>query len=65
LPRLDVPEIAFVGRSSAGNHLHHLTQQHRLASNAGPQNINLFTLGKRALCPVRGPRPPALATGDG
>ena len=55
LPRLDVPEIAFVGRSNAGKStcINTLTQQHRL-DNASKtpgrtQSINLFTLGKQGV----------------
>ena len=55
LPRLDVPEIAFVGRSNAGKStcINTLTQQHRLAyaskTPGRTQSINLFTLGKQGM----------------
>ena len=55
LPRLDVPEIAFVGRSNAGKStcINTLTQQHRLAyaskTPGRTQSINLFTLGKQSV----------------
>ena len=55
LPELDVPEIAFVGRSNAGKStcINTLTQQHRLAfaskTPGRTQSINLFTLGKQGL----------------
>jgi GTP-binding protein len=55
LPRLDVPEIAFVGRSNAGKStcINTLTQQHRLAyaskTPGRTQSINLFTLGKQSM----------------
>ena len=55
LPRLDVPEIAFVGRSNAGKStcINVLTQQHRLAyaskTPGRTQSINLFTLGKQGV----------------
>ena len=55
LPRLDVPEIAFVGRSNAGKStcINTLTQQHRLAyaskTPGRTQSINLFTLGKQGV----------------
>jgi len=55
LPRLDVPEIAFVGRSNAGKStcINTLTQQHRLAyaskTPGRTQSINLFTLGKQGI----------------
>lgn len=55
LPRLDVPEIAFVGRSNAGKStcINSLTQQHRLAyaskTPGRTQSINLFTLGKQGV----------------
>lgn len=53
LPPLDVPEIAFVGRSNAGKStcINTLTQQKRLAfaskTPGRTQSINLFTLGKQ------------------
>lgn len=52
LPQLDVPEIAFVGRSNAGKStcINTLTQQKRLAfaskTPGRTQSINLFSLGK-------------------
>ena len=52
LPPLDVPEIAFVGRSNAGKStcINTLTQQKRLAfaskTPGRTQSINLFALGK-------------------
>jgi GTP-binding protein len=52
---LDVPEIAFVGRSNAGKStcINTLTQQHRLAfaskTPGRTQSINLFSLGKQGL----------------
>jgi GTP-binding protein len=55
LPTLDVPEIAFVGRSNAGKStcINTLTQQHRLAfaskTPGRTQSINLFSLGKQGL----------------
>jgi GTP-binding protein len=55
LPRLEVPEIAFVGRSNAGKStcINTLTQQHRLAyaskTPGRTQSINLFTLGKQGI----------------
>ena len=55
LPDLDVPEIAFVGRSNAGKStcINTLTQQHRLAfaskTPGRTQSINLFSLGKQGL----------------
>ena len=55
LPLLDVPEIAFVGRSNAGKStcINTLTQQHRLAfASKKPgrtQSINLFSLGKQGV----------------
>ncbi|MEI7783048.1 MAG: ribosome biogenesis GTP-binding protein YihA/YsxC [Betaproteobacteria bacterium] len=55
LPALDVPEIAFVGRSNAGKStcINTLTQQHRLAfaskTPGRTQSINLFALGKQSL----------------
>ncbi len=55
LPPLDVPEIAFVGRSNAGKStcINTLTQQHRLAfaskTPGRTQSINLFTLGKQGV----------------
>jgi GTP-binding protein len=53
LPPLDVPEIAFVGRSNAGKStcINTLTQQKRLAfaskTPGRTQSINLFALGKQ------------------
>ena len=53
LPALDVPEIAFVGRSNAGKStsINTLTQQKRLAfaskTPGRTQSINLFALGKQ------------------
>ncbi|HMN20368.1 MAG TPA: ribosome biogenesis GTP-binding protein YihA/YsxC [Ottowia sp.] len=53
LPRLDVPEIAFVGRSNAGKStaINTLTQQTQLAfASRKPgrtQHINLFALGRQ------------------
>lgn len=55
LPALDVPEIAFVGRSNAGKStcINTLTQQNQLAfASKKPgrtQHINLFALGKQGL----------------
>ena len=55
LPPLDVPEIAFVGRSNAGKStcINTLTQQHRLAfaskTPGRTQSINLFSLGKQGI----------------
>jgi GTP-binding protein len=55
LPELDVPEIAFVGRSNAGKStcINTLTQQKQLAfASKKPgrtQHINLFSLGKQGL----------------
>ena len=55
LPPLDVPEIAFVGRSNAGKStcINTLTQQKQLAfASKKPgrtQSINLFTLGKQGI----------------
>jgi len=55
LPDLDVPEIAFVGRSNAGKStcINTLTQQKQLAfASKRPgrtQHINLFALGKQGL----------------
>jgi GTP-binding protein len=55
LPELDVPEIAFVGRSNAGKStcINILTQQKQLAfASKKPgrtQHINLFALGKQGL----------------
>ncbi len=55
LPALDVPEIAFVGRSNAGKStcINTLTQQKQLAfASKKPgrtQNINLFSLGKQGV----------------
>ena len=59
LPRIDVPEIAFVGRSNAGKStcINTLTQQHRLAfaskTPGRTQSINLFSLGKQAVTDLR------------
>jgi GTP-binding protein len=53
LPTLEVPEIAFVGRSNAGKStcINTLTQQKRLAfaskTPGRTQSINLFALGKQ------------------
>jgi len=53
LPALDVPELAFVGRSNAGKStcINTLTQQKRLAfaskTPGRTQSINLFALGKQ------------------
>ena len=53
LPALDLPEIAFVGRSNAGKStsINTLTQQKRLAfaskTPGRTQSINLFALGKQ------------------
>jgi GTP-binding protein len=55
LPALEVPEIAFVGRSNAGKStcINTLTQQKRLAfaskTPGRTQSINLFSLGKQGL----------------
>ena len=55
LPELDVPEIAFVGRSNAGKStcINTLTQQKQLAfASKKPgrtQHINLFALGKQGV----------------
>lgn len=55
LPALDVPEIAFVGRSNAGKStcINTLTQQKRLAfaskTPGRTQAINLFELGKQGV----------------
>jgi len=55
LPTLDIPEIAFVGRSNAGKStcINTLTQQKQLAfASKKPgrtQHINLFALGKQGL----------------
>ncbi len=55
LPALDVPEIAFVGRSNAGKStcINTLTQQKQLAfASKKPgrtQHINLFALGKQSI----------------
>ncbi len=55
LPALDVPEIAFVGRSNAGKStcINTLTQQRRLAfaskTPGRTQSINLFALGKQGI----------------
>jgi len=55
LPALDVPEIAFVGRSNAGKStcINTLTQQKRLAfaskTPGRTQSINLFSLGKQGV----------------
>ena len=53
LPDLDVPEVAFVGRSNAGKStcINTMTQQKRLAfaskTPGRTQSINLFALGKQ------------------
>lgn len=55
LPQLELPEIAFVGRSNVGKSscINTLTQQHRLAfaskTPGRTQAINLFTLGKQGI----------------
>jgi len=55
LPALDLPEIAFVGRSNAGKStaINTLTQQSRLAfaskTPGRTQHINLFGVGKQKL----------------
>jgi GTP-binding protein len=55
LPRLEMPELAFVGRSNAGKStcINTLTQQKRLAfaskTPGRTQHINLFTLGKQGV----------------
>lgn len=55
LPALDIPEIAFVGRSNAGKStcINTLTQQKRLAfaskTPGRTQSINLFSLGKQGV----------------
>lgn len=55
LPAIDVPEIAFVGRSNAGKSscINSLTQQKQLAyASKKPgrtQHINLFTLGRQGI----------------
>lgn len=55
LPALQVPEIAFVGRSNAGKStcINTLTQQKRLAfaskTPGRTQSINLFSLGKQGI----------------
>lgn len=55
LPKVDVPEIAFVGRSNAGKStcINTLTQQKRLAfaskTPGRTQSINLFSLGKQGV----------------
>jgi GTP-binding protein len=55
LPRSELPEIAFVGRSNVGKSscINTLTQQHRLAfaskTPGRTQAINLFTLGKQGI----------------
>ncbi|WP_332775004.1 ribosome biogenesis GTP-binding protein YihA/YsxC [Polaromonas sp.] len=55
LPTVEVPEIAFVGRSNAGKStcINTLTQQHRLAfaskTPGRTQSINLFSLGKQGV----------------
>jgi GTP-binding protein len=55
LPALDLPEIAFVGRSNAGKStcINTLTQQKRLAfaskTPGRTQSINLFSLGKQGI----------------
>ena len=58
LPALDVPEIAFVGRSNAGKStcINTLTQQRQLAfaskTPGRTQDINLFAVGKQGLLDV-------------
>ncbi|HMN94354.1 MAG TPA: ribosome biogenesis GTP-binding protein YihA/YsxC [Hydrogenophaga sp.] len=53
LPSLDIPEVAFVGRSNAGKStcINTLTQQRRLAfaskTPGRTQSINLFSLGRK------------------
>ncbi|MDZ4128714.1 MAG: GTPase, partial [Hydrogenophaga sp.] len=55
LPALELPEIAFVGRSNAGKStcINTLTQQKRLAfaskTPGRTQSINLFSLGKQGV----------------
>jgi GTP-binding protein len=55
LPTVEVPEIAFVGRSNAGKStcINTLTQQKRLAfaskTPGRTQSINLFALGKQGV----------------
>ena len=55
LPEIDVPEIAFVGRSNAGKSscINTLTQQKQLAfASKKPgrtQHINLFSLGRQGI----------------
>lgn len=55
LPKLEIPEIAFVGRSNAGKStcINTLTQQKQLAfASKKPgrtQHINLFALGKQGV----------------
>jgi GTP-binding protein len=55
LPAMDVPEIAFVGRSNSGKStcINTLTQQKRLAfaskTPGRTQSINLFALGKQGV----------------
>jgi len=55
LPSLDLPEVAFVGRSNAGKStcINTLTQQKRLAfaskTPGRTQSINLFSLGKQGI----------------
>jgi GTP-binding protein len=55
LPVLDLPEVAFVGRSNAGKStcINTLTQQKRLAfaskTPGRTQSINLFSLGKQGV----------------
>ena len=55
LPSLEVPEVAFVGRSNAGKStcINTLTQQKRLAfaskTPGRTQSINLFSLGKQGI----------------
>jgi GTP-binding protein len=55
LPTLDVPEVAFVGRSNAGKStcINTLTQQKRLAfaskTPGRTQAINLFSVGKQGV----------------
>lgn len=56
LPNLDVPEVAFVGRSNAGKSscINALTQTKQLAyaskTPGRTQHINLFELGRNNLC---------------
>ena len=66
LPTLDLPEIAFVGRSNAGKStcINTLTQQKRLAfaskTPGRTQHINLFALGKQGVDRRRAGRPARL-----